>query len=143
MNVSLERVARKSKSSSCFKVEASPITFAVYRFEGEYSIDDLRQGPGVAVGYAASEDPGPCKVALAFIYRKEDEGPLGPPRISNPGLHVKAISLGARQARDVAGLGRFDVVYVIVEDGGGDCPPLKCRGEDLHQVSSKRIEALK
>ncbi len=142
--MSLERVARKSKSSSCFRVEASPLPFTLYRFEGEYTVDDLKHSPGVAVGYAASEDPGPCKVALAYIYRKEDEGPLGPPRIANPGLHVKAISVGARQARDVAGLDKFDIVYVIVElSRSRECGPLKCQGEDLHDVTSKRVEAFK
>ncbi|WP_148679128.1 hypothetical protein [Aeropyrum pernix] len=109
----------------------------------------------VMVYYAGEEDPGPCRVALAYLYMLEDRR-AGTPRIRNPALHVKIISLGLRQLSELRRVDRFDVAYIIslsrdnvvnllkllgVE--ASDVEKIACNKQDLEYVTSVRAMRLR
>jgi hypothetical protein len=140
--------AGPESEAECWIIDAGWERLVILRVEGSFTLDDLESLdlPGVKVGYSKSEDPGPCPVALAALYRSEEEGPLGPPRIRNKGLHIKAISLGARQISELDLRESFDVIYSIYLPGPDqhqECTPLRCSGDDLHRVTAARAKALK
>ncbi|MCE4610488.1 MAG: hypothetical protein F7B17_00770 [Desulfurococcales archaeon] len=143
----LQQLREASREYDCFIIDVGWDKVVIYRFEGLFSVEDLKGlNPLIAVGYSEEDDPGPCAVALSYLYRLEDEGPLGPPRIKNPGLHVRATSLGLRQISDMTLLNEFKVIYVIsaLKDRvSGECRLLECKGSELYKVTSARVKNLR
>ncbi|BAN90760.1 hypothetical protein ACAM_1291 [Aeropyrum camini SY1 = JCM 12091] len=75
--------------------------------------EELQAGEDpVTVYYTGDEDPGPCKVAIAYLYMLEDRT-AGSARIRNPALHVKIISLGLKQLSELKPAEKFDVIYIV------------------------------
>ena len=143
----LQRLKEASDQHECFIINVGWEKIIVYSFKGSFRAEDLKNLDDlIATGYGEGEDPGPCAVAISYLYRLEDEGPMGPPRIRNPGLHVKALSLGIRQISDMPLHNEFNVVYIVSRlkrEGTPICKMLKCKGDELYRVTSARIKNLK
>ena len=142
----LRRLKEASSWYECFTIDAGWEKIVVYSFKGVFRAEDLKSLNGlITAGYSGEEDPGPCAVALSYLYRLEDEGPMGPPRIRNPGLHVRAISLGVRQISDMPLHNEFNIAYAVFRlegEGELECKMLECREEDLYRVTSARVKNL-
>ncbi len=100
----------------------------------------------LAVLYREGEDPGPCRVALSYLYSLE-ERLSGSPRVRNHALHVKMISLGAKQISEIAqaGMEEMRIAYLICpsEEDIGGYEELECRPEELEEVSEARAARMR
>ena len=135
--------------AECYSLDLGWASIIVEVLEGPVRVDMLpgleRRG-GVAVGFTKGEDPGPCAVALAYIYAGDDRA-LGSSRVRNPGIHVKMISVGAKQISEVTGPGEFDKVYLVYwasrERGHRCCGKLVCNPEVLERVTAVRVRSMR
>ena len=145
-----------------YRGEAAPgLEIYVVRVEGPHDPSRIAELGRRALVAGFTEDPGPCRVAVAALHVWEERA-SGEARVRSPGLHLRMAAEGLKQLRDLPEPPEsFPVAYAAAANrdealelcsllaGTGECPgeePLECSRDSLEEafktVVASRVERL-